>query len=239
MVFAREFFDLQFSLAEKVRELSGMPLEAALFEYTNLYVRFGLGREFDSDDETWQAYLAGLRGGEDGRDWTYRFYLRDPEAKTAPALVATFGCFSYAVPDGNHVRLHFRNAEAGGRSPLGVARVEQRREDLAALFAHLKPTVGDDIPVVGASWLYNLGAYRRLFPAAFGSTARPLEARYRSMTLWGQFLDHRGKIKDSMTRPFTSALARHPTLAGLGECFPFQVLTASAPARQFYQFYGV
>ena len=98
MVFAREFFDLQFTFAEKVRALSGMTLERALFEYTNLYVRFGLGREFDSGHEIWQAYLAGLGDAEDGREWTYRFYLKDSEATTAPPLVATFGCFAASKP---------------------------------------------------------------------------------------------------------------------------------------------
>jgi hypothetical protein len=238
MVFAKEFFDLQFSFAEKVRALSGMPLGSALFDYTNLYVRFGLGRKFDSQHETWQAYLTGLHGAEDGREWTYRFYLRDPEATTAPPLVATFGCFSYALSSANHVRLHFQNAEADGHSPLGVARIEQRRTDLEHLFKHLKGTVSEDIPVVGVSWLYNLDAYRRLFPAVYSSSARVVRGRFRSMPLWGQFLDHRGQVKESTTRPFRSALA-HSTLARVDEYFPFQVLTAHASAQEFYDFFGV
>ena len=38
MIFAKEFFDLQFSFAERVHDLSGIPLERCLFEYTNLYL---------------------------------------------------------------------------------------------------------------------------------------------------------------------------------------------------------
>jgi hypothetical protein len=239
MIFAKEFFDLQFSFAERVHALSGIPLERALFDYTNFYVRFGFGRKFDFDHEAWQSYLAGLRGAEDSRDWTYRFYLREPEARTAPQLVATRGCFAYALPTASHVRLHFRNAEADGRSPLAAARIEQRRADLAALFGHLKPTVSEDIPVVGASWLYNLKAYRGLFPAQYGSFARPVRGAFRSMALWGQFLDHRGEVRASMTRPFLRALAEQPSLSRMDECFPFRVLTARAAAREFYQFYAV
>ena len=63
MVFAKDFFDLQFSFAERVRDLSGIPLGIALLEYTNLYARFGLGRDFNVEHESWQTYLAGLRGG--------------------------------------------------------------------------------------------------------------------------------------------------------------------------------
>jgi hypothetical protein len=78
VAFTKDFFDLQFSFAETVRDLSGESLEVVLLEYTNFYVRFGLGRDFDADHEAWQSYLAGLRGAEDGREWTYRFYLSEP-----------------------------------------------------------------------------------------------------------------------------------------------------------------
>jgi hypothetical protein len=239
MVFAKKFFDLQLALAERVRAFSGMPLDRALLEYTNLYVRFGLGRRFDSDHEGWQAYLAGLRNAEDDRDWTYRFYLKDPEATTAPPVVATIGCFSYALSSASRARLHFRNAETGGRSPLGVVRIEQRRADLRALFTHLKRTADDDVTVIGVSWLYNLNAYRRLFPVEYGSSASVVRGGFRSMRLWGQFLDHRGEAKESMTRQFLTSLAQTSTLDHVDECFPFKVLTVHAPAQRFYDFYGI
>jgi hypothetical protein len=46
MVYAKAFFDLQLQFAHKVTELSGLPLPRVLLEYTNLYIRFGLGRDF-------------------------------------------------------------------------------------------------------------------------------------------------------------------------------------------------
>ncbi|MHC4952862.1 MAG: hypothetical protein ACYTGZ_03165 [Planctomycetota bacterium] len=239
MPFAKEFFDLQVLFAEKVRDLSGLPLERALFEYTNLYVRFGLGRHFDSDHEGWQAYLGGLRDGADVREWTYRFYLRDPEATTAPPVTATFGSFAYALTEANHVRLHFRDSETDGHSPLAVARSARRRAELTALFRHLKRNVCEDIPVVGVSWLYNLDAYRRLFPPAYASSARVVVGKFRSMPLWGQFLDRRGEVKDSVKHPFLTSLAQQSSLARVHECFPLQVLTTRAPASEFYDFYGV
>jgi hypothetical protein len=242
VVFSKAFFDLQLSFAEKVRALSGMSLGSALFEYTNLYVRFGLGREFDAQNETWRTYVAGLpgtEGGEADREWTYRFYLKDPEATTAPPVVATSGCFSYALSSVDRARLHFRNAETDGGSPLGAARVERRRADLSALVEHMKRTANEVNLVTGGSWLYNLDAYRRLFPPAYGSSARVVPGRYKSMTLWGQFLDHHGQVKESMTRPFLSSLAQRTSLDRLEECFPFQVLAVHAPAQEFYDFYGV
>ena len=239
MVYGKEFFDLQFSFAERAQALSGMPLEQALFEYTNFYVRFGLGREFDSEHETWRAYVAGLNDAEDGRDWTYRFYLRAPETTTAPPLVATFGCFSYGFQEPGVVRLHFLNADRDGCSPLSAARVERRRAELKALFNHLKGTAGAGATVVGASWLYNLNAYRRLFPLPYTSSGRAVRGRFRSMPLWGQFVDHSGQIKESARRPFLNSLAGQSTLAYLDDCFPLQVIAVQAAAGLFYDFYEV
>ena len=76
MIYAKAFFDLQLQFAHKVAVLSGLPLARALLEYTNLYIRFGLGRGFDPAHPTWREYLAGLQDANDTREWTYRFYLR-------------------------------------------------------------------------------------------------------------------------------------------------------------------
>lgn len=239
MAFAKEFFDLQFSFAERVGQLSGGSLEAALLEYTNYYVRLGLGRDFDAGHAGWQCYLAGLRRAEDGRAWTYRYYLREPEAHTAPPVVATFGCFSYEVRAGDVVRLHFRNADAEGGSPLAAARADRRRAELAALLADASSRVGRDSRILGASWLYNLEAYRRLFPPVYLASARPIRHAFRSMPLWGQFLDRRGGVRPSMSRRFLDRLARASTPGDLEACFPFRALAVTAPAWQLHPFYGV
>ena len=106
---------------------------------------------------------------------------------------------------GDRIRLHFQNADTAGHSPLGVACMGQRRTDLVALFAHVQRTLPMHVQVVGISWLYNLEAYRRLFPPAYVATPRVLRNRFRSMPLWGQFLDRHGGLKEQMTRPFLVA----------------------------------
>ena len=52
--YAKPFFDLQLQFAERVTALSGLPLARVLLEYTNLYIRFGLGRAFDPAHPAWQ-----------------------------------------------------------------------------------------------------------------------------------------------------------------------------------------
>jgi hypothetical protein len=59
------------------------------------------------------------------------------------------------------------------------------------------------------------------------------------MPLWGQFLNRRGEVRESMAESFMNTLAKTSKLGDLGRCFPFQALTVTAPAREFYDFYGV
>ena len=196
MTYAKAFLDLQFRFAQTVTRLSGLPLARALLEYTNFYIRFGLGRAFDPSHPTWQEYLAGLQDTNDSGGWTYRFYLTRPHPMVPPDVVATFGCFSYARLSNDRIRLHFHNAETDGRSPLGTERRGQRLADLAALFEHVKRTVRQPVQVVGRSWLYNLDAYRCLFPVSYLATAHMIDHRFQYMPLWGQFVNRHGEIKE-------------------------------------------
>lgn len=236
MRYAKGFFDLQYEFAQAVSVRSGLPLARTLLDYTNLYIRFGLGREFDPDHPGWREYLAGLRDRADGRDWTYLFYSRRPDAMAAPAVVATVGCFAYARLGPDRIRLHFQNVETDGHSPLAIDRRTQRAAELAALFAHVR---GEPPRVVGASWLYNLEAYRRLFPPSYLATARVLSNRFRYMPLWGQFVDRRGEVKERMAHQLLERIGCRPSLDGLDQCFPFQVISAETSVRDFYEFYGV
>jgi len=209
-----------------------------VLDYTNFYIRFGLGRDFDPTHPRWQEYLAGLGDADDRQEWTYRFYATRPDPPP-PGVVATFGCFSYAWLGSDRIRLHFHDAERDGRSPLGRERRDRRLADLAALFASLKHSAGKPIRVVGASWLYNIIAYRRLFPESYLMTARVVEHRFRHMPLWGQFVNRYGDVRESVTRRFRDRLRQHSSLQDLDRCFPFQVLSLEAPVAEFYDFYGV
>jgi hypothetical protein len=214
-------------------------LSDALLKYTNFYIRFGAGREFDPAHPVWQEYLAGLRAASDPGEWTYGFYLTRPENVAPPALVATFGCFAYSCLSDSRLRIHFRNAETAGHSPLGIDRRGRRWTDLTALFSHVKGHASQPMRVIGASWLYNIDAYRRLFPASYLATAQVAEGRFQHMPLWGQFVNRHGEINESMQRRFLERLERQSSLDGLDQCFPFQVLSVEASTPEFYQFYGV
>jgi hypothetical protein len=236
--YAKAFFDLQLEFAERVGGVTGLPLERAVLQYTNFYIRFGLGGDFDPAHPGWREYAAGLGDAEDRGDWTYRYFMSRPHAVAWPPVVATFGCFAYARLGEERIRLHFHNADADG-SPLANERRAERRAELAALFAHVRRAGGPPVSVVGASWLYNIEAYRRLFPTSYLATARVMTGRFQHMPLWGQFLDRRGEVRPSMAERLLERLARQSALDGLDDCFPLQVLRLEVPVRELNEFYGV
>jgi len=239
VTYAKPFFDLQLEFAETVSALSGLPLERAVLDYTNFYIRFGLGRDFDPDHPSWREYLTVLGDTSDRREWTYRFYATRAASVVPPGVVAAFGCFSYAWLSDNRVRLHFHNGQRDSLSPLAAERRDRRLADLTALFASLARSDRAPTRVVGASWLYNIPAYRRLFPESYLATAHPLPNRFRHMPLWGQFLNRHGEVRESMTREFRDRLRRQSNLKDLDGCFPFQVLSLEAPVAEFYDFFEV
>jgi hypothetical protein len=230
--YSRAFFELQWRFAERVAAVSGMPLEQALLDYTNFYIRFGLGREFDPKDAVWQMYIDGLRNALEPAEWTWRFYLTC-EPVPPPSLLATFGCFSFSDAGDDSIRLHFANAESIDCSPLSHERVGARRAELRALFDHVRQTRPAMRRVLGTSWLYNLPAYRRLFPAAYVETARELASRFQNMPLWGQFLDRHGNVRADMQTWFLERIARQSGMADLEQCFPFRALAVDAPMAVF------
>jgi hypothetical protein len=230
------FFDLNLRFAHKVAEVSGIPFEGALLQHTHCYVRFTNLRDFAQDNPVWQAYLAGLRD-VDPLEWTYTFYVEQDAHAPSRLRGPQFGCFSYSRLADGRMRLHFHNAERGDEHPLGDDRLAQRRAELAALFAHVREHAPDATRVAGGSWLYNLEAYRRLFPRAFLASARPGEGDFQFMTLWGQFLDRHGEVRPGPAAQFLERLERAKTLAEAAESFPLKVLYLEAKVEGFQPCY--
>jgi hypothetical protein len=234
--YRKEFFDLQLQFARRVAEISDVPLEQAILNYTNIYIRFAIGRSFDPENPVWLDYADGLKSSSAVEEWTYRFYLTRPQSEP-PDVVATFGCFSYAHERADRIRLHFENRDTGSSSPVGTDRLDARRHELSQLFAHVSQTHQGVRQVAGVSWLYNLPAYRRLFPETYLASARVAGARFRNMPLWGQFVDRHGSVKQAGAATFLERLSRQTSLDKLAQCFPLQPLSVEAPVSDFYRFH--
>jgi hypothetical protein len=236
--YSRDFFDLQLLFARAVTRCAGIPLPTALMEYTNLYIRFGLGRDFDPDHPVWREYLAGVRREYDLGIWTHGFYQSRLPESGAPEAVASVGCFSYARLRPGAIHIHFTNAEANGASPLKAARYEQRMAELRELFCLIRDQEDAATHVHGTSWLYNLPAYRRLFPTRYIASAMPIDGKFRNVSLWGQFIGRGGELRPAPTSVFKARIARQDSLDGLKRCFPLPALAVSAPLAVFSEFYA-
>jgi hypothetical protein len=238
MVYAEPFFDLQIRFARKVAQLSGAPLANVLLAYTNLYARFGLGRDFNADDPVWQDYLSGAEDAADAlAHWTHRFYRSRLPERPPPFVVSSVGCFSYARLNAGHIRLHFHNLDASG-SPLALDRMDRRVDELRTLFSLAKKHEGPDVGVLGASWLYNLPAYRRLFPEPYLATAAPAAPTFQNMPLWGQFVDRHGGLRQDIADEFLRRLASLSSIDDLAQCFALRVLRLDSPAAVFHEHFA-
>ncbi|MDB5817811.1 MAG: hypothetical protein JWQ11_1451 [Rhizobacter sp.] len=246
MTYCKPFFALQVGFARKASQLTGDPLDKALLDYTNLYARFGLGRGFDAANPVWQEFVAGIghAGADDVDAWAYRFYQsRLPEIEP-PQVVSRIGCFSYARLSADHIRLHFRNDSGEGdgdgdeNSPLSIDRRRYRLDELRRLFALVRAQEHPASSVIGMSWLYNLPAYRSLFPSAYIASSTRAAPAFRAMPLWGQFVDRKGQLRAGVAADFARLLAAVQTITQLEACFPLGALRLEAPVGVFHEHYS-
>ncbi len=240
----RSYFDLQLRFAEAIVERKEVALSHAVFLYTNLYRRFGLGPPGHLPSSSlWQRYVAHLDTfchHSDRLAWTWACYLRAPAEKT-PADQQMFGCFSFELGNkGRLIRLHFMNRDYDGLSPLHPSKTTKRRAELQEAFTHIKTYSPEAREVRGASWLYNTQAYRSLFPMSYGEsrTPRTSVSQFQGSSSWGQFLDYRGNVKTALADTFRESL-ENLDVDRLWKVFPLATFMTVSPIEDFYEFFGV
>lgn len=237
--YSKAFFDLQIRFARRVSDLAKVPLGQAFLDYTNFYIRLGLGRDFDPKQPIWAEFANGLASAPDPAEWAQSYVQSHGTRPSVPLLVATFGCFAYANSSAGRLRLHFENIDPPDVAPLGEDRYDTRREELRALLTHVQRTQPSAERLAGVSWLYNLPAYRRLFPETYLASAAVAPHRFRNMPLWGQFLDRNREVRPAAAALFLERLARQRNMSDLTSCFPLQPFAVEAPLDDFYAFFGL
>ena len=238
MLFSQDFFDLNLKFARRVAQVTGESFQQSLLEYTHLYLAFGLGRDFDPENPIWQDFQCEITKPTDPAEYTHRFYLERIAEQPKHQPDHSYGCFSYALWDGNRVRLHFRSA----RDEPGVLqkdKVPERVAELKGMFGHLKSIVPVTSTVIGGSWLYNIEAYRRLFPANYLDSAQSGHNECQFISLWGQFLFYDGKVRQPMAEILLERIEEQKTIQGLKDCFPYPVLRLQSSMEDFFTYYGV
>ena len=137
------------------------------------------------------------------------------------------------------IRLHFANNDLSGAGPLSKERLPIRRAELGALVASIARKHPEALTVRGVSWLHGIAAYRRLYPPEYGQSARPFPAEQvvHAMPLWGQFLDHAGRVKGDLAATFLVAVEQAATVEDLAASFPHPVYEVQCDIAHFYRFY--
>ena len=240
----RQMINLYIQFARMVSEKTGKSLEETLLSYAPLYNRF---QDYapDPDKKVWNEYISGI-GDMPLEEWTYRFYTERHKAgeemqakkRTEMRDGPRTSCFSYEV-EGDTVYIHFTNKDRSGEGPLSEARRAERMKELKELFMIIKARRPEVTRVCGGSWLYNIDAYRRLFPESYIQSARPNENEtFSGMGIWGQFLDSERNVKQELVDQFLKKVPE-TDVAHLPEAFPYQLLKTEAPIQDFYKKYGI
>lgn len=235
-----DYFDLQLEVAERYAAVAHMPFDAAVACCTNLRRRLHL--QGAAGDPRWHALLARLAGTAGDRPAALALCLDAFATRpVAPPSPATFGCFSCDLPDADSgtLRLHFMPPQGMARSPLARDSMAERRQELRDLFRYVRRSGAPVRSVMGLSWLYNLEAYRRLFPPAYGaSVAAPGFALHMTgSSTWGQVLGWRQAVKPGVR---DAVLARLPGLepAAPWKVFPLQALAAHCAVEHFHGWFA-
>jgi hypothetical protein len=240
MPYTRDHFDLQLRFARLVAQRLGLDFYEVVRDYTTFTVNLGT--------EDWEEYIAGLAKASDASEateWTYAFYLPRIGQVATPKTTQyygnpLFGCFYPTLEEGHFARTHFIPNDAPEPGPLNEERVPARQQELCALFQYLRQNVPAADMVRGYSWLYNLDAYRRLFPPEYTAQMEVSETDgFRWMARWGQFFDRYGYLKAPLAEAFFHRLERITHPDELRRCFPFQILCPCSPIALFFDFYGI
>jgi hypothetical protein len=230
-----DYFALQLTVAAHYAAAAVVPLDVAHTRCTNLRRRVSLwGPE---GEQPWNDFLAQARRAASDQAAVLAICSARYAMRPGIEMQRSFGCFSYDVPDAAGVlRIHFMPPDGLRTSPLALANISDRRHELHTLFSHVRRTQSRAAAVRGVSWLYNLDAYRRLFPAPYvASIERPsFPVHLNGSSTWGQVLNWRQQVKPAV---------REVLLARLGAMnidapwvvFPHQALVASSEVAAFYE----
>ncbi len=238
----REFFEIQLLFAQIYAGRISRSLSDVCLRYTNLHWRLGFGTANEGvPAPQWSAYadvLDRCMTTADRVDWTIASV---DEAADQTSSEGRFGCFRFDAPNADGVvRIHFSNRDASdGCGPLAATKVDRRISELRDMFRRVRARYPSARQVSGASWLYNISAYRRLFPPEYAASIfEPEHARLNGTSSWGQVLDHRGGVKSDVSRALLNNI-RTIDVSTPWRAFPLRVLKAEAATDHFYRFYGV
>ena len=245
-------FSLQYGYAKRAAQILNIPIQQALLEFTQFWVRIhdpvalkanNMAWNFDATTLPWQELCERIHVKEPADKVAYELYLKNNDNSESDKKY--FGCFRYdfikltGVENGP-VKIHFQNRDATGYGPLKKERQRARVEELKLMFKWIRKNHPEAEIVQGGSWLYNLDSYCRLFPKTFTTGMKVEEIPFpRSSGIWGQFLRSDLQVNERKRSDFLSKVDNATTAHHLLQCFEFKILFPSAAIENFYDHFEV
>ena len=237
--YSRGFLGLQVRFASLLAERLGLPLCGCLGRFTTLPTALGL-------DDAARAEEFGARlAREDPLDVAWDIYSRRHPQEWEELGEEfhghrLFGCFYYEVRGGGVVRPHLVKNLSPGERLLGRGTEDLRRAELASLFRDVRESAPQARTVQGNSWLYNVEAYRRLFPPAYTrKMEESAEGEFNYLALWGQLFDRDWEPRPGPAAALLAAAERVEDEKDVLGCFPLRVLRPRCGVEEFFRFYGI
>jgi hypothetical protein len=205
-------------------------------QYTGFYKLIGTSDwEFDRSNSQWQEFISQMNSNPN-IDTIKKFciYGRREDVDNDKKV----GCFSYDFnKKTNNIHIHFiPPIEIGS---LSSSQKGKRFRELQEMFLSIKNNYPQARNVVGFSWLYNIHAYQRLFPKEYFENMKVNTDWYKSLAVWGQFINNDLTLKDKNVTEFLDCTKDKNQLSDLQACFPFHVCEPVANIRSFYNFYQI
>ena len=230
MAYAADFYALQWRFAERIAAVSDTRVEDQIDTFTALPTLLGLSTNGRGPHRFFARLATSSNLGVLCRE-----AHRSQEARlTSGPGRHQFGCFHYVYPwrSTKKLRLHFANADES-MHPLTSARTATRRAELRDLIGDVDAKGLRVEKIRGGSWLYNLEAYRRLFPNPFVADLRPLPPEPAFLSQWGQFVHGDGTIRVDLADALLTTLDRAESPAQCLQAFPYRVLKAECGYAAF------
>ena len=257
----KEYFKLQYEFAKIMAERNGISLTDAIAEYAPIMQK--ALHKLDANGKELADPIEGLTeeslfeaGYEMAQERRREAKEKDEHTPYHDEKGLRFGCHSYDYDESTKtVRVHFFNAEAEeewedgkdvAKGPLSKEKIDRRRHELAEMFKDIKARHPEAEHVHGRSNLYNLEAYRRLYPESYevGDVDYSPELWKQGMGIWGQFLGGNEKaegeygFKRELAEEFLEKAKTTP-LDALADALAYPPRTADGPIQDFYDLYGI
>lgn len=234
------FFAFQLAFASRIAARFTMPLADAVRRYTPVAVN--IRAEGD-----WGHVAGQIERGDDPLSAIYQLYLERCGDERLPqpddALYhgyPLFGCFFFNMRDELTISTHFLSNDLPGTRPLGHERLAARQDDLRRMFTLIYHALPQATTVRGHSWLYNLPAYRRIFPPSYTQAfVENPDGVLEQMVLWFQCYHRDWEVNPTIADQVLARVDQVGSLDDLRHCFPYQRLRTQAPIEDFYRFYQI